>query len=50
MTEQEIVTKHCPLCVNIQRLATYLLADDEVILFDWLTIKQSLIFGYKPFY
>lgn len=50
MTEQEIVTKHCPLCVNIQRLATYLLTDDEVILFDWLTIKQSLIFGYKPFY
>lgn len=50
MTEQEIVTKHCPLCVNIQRLATYLLADDEVILFDWLTIKQSLIFGYNPFY
>lgn len=50
MTEQEIATKHCPLCVNIQRLATYLLADDEVILFDWLTIKQSLIFGYKPFY
>lgn len=50
MTEQEIVSKHCPLCVNIQRLATYLLADDEVILFDWLTIKQSLIFGYKPFY
>lgn len=50
MTEQEIATKHCPLCVNIQRLATYLLADDEVILFDWLTIKQSLIFNYKPFY
>lgn len=50
MTEQELATKHCPLCVNIQRLSTYLLADDEVILFDWLTIKQSLIFGYKPFY
>lgn len=50
MTGQEIVTKHCPLCVNIQRLASYLLADDEVILFDWLTIKQSLVFGYKPFY
>lgn len=50
MTDAEIVTKHCPLCVNIKRLAAYLLADDEVILFDWLTIKQSLIFGYKPFY
>lgn len=50
MTDQEIVTKHCPLCVNIQRLASYLLADDEVILFDWLTIKQSRVFDYKPFY
>ena len=50
MTDAEIVTKHCPLCVNIQRLASYLLADDEVILFDWLTVKQSLVFGYKPFY
>ena len=50
MTDQEIITERCPLCVNIKRLATYLLADDEVILFDWLTIKQSLIFGYKPFY
>ncbi len=50
MTDAEIVKNRCPLCVNIKRLATYLLADDEVILFDWLTIKQSLIFGYKPFY
>lgn len=50
MTEKEIITKRIPLCVNIQRLAAYLLADYEVILFDWLTIKQSLHFGFKPFY
>lgn len=50
MTDKEIITKHCPLCVNIQRLGHYLLADDEIIMFDWLTIKQSLVFGYKPFY
>lgn len=50
MTDKEIATQHCPLCVNIHRLATYLLADDEVILFDWLTIKQSMVFDYKEFY
>lgn len=42
--------KNCPLCVNIQRLELYLLAPDEVIFFDWLVIKQSIVFQFKPFY
>ena len=50
MTEQEIVTNHCPLSVNVKNLSAYLLDIDEVVLFDWFTIKQSLVFGYKPFY
>lgn len=41
--------KNCPLCVNIQRLELYLLAPDEVIFFDWLVIKQSIVFQFKPF-
>lgn len=50
MTDKEIINECCPLCVNILRLQHYLLSVDEVIMFDWLTVKQSLIFGYKPFY
>lgn len=49
MKDEEIIM-NCPLSVNIQRLEAYLLAPDEVILFDWLVIKQSAVFKYKWFY
>lgn len=38
-----------PLCCNIFRLQSYLLAPDELILFDWLVVKQ-ISFHYKPFH
>lgn len=38
-----------PLCTNILRLQSYLLAPDELILFDWLIVKQ-ISFHYKPFH
>jgi len=38
-----------PLCTNIIRLQSYLLAPDEVILFDWFIVKQ-VSFGYKEFH
>lgn len=38
-----------PLCCNILRLQSYLLAPDELILFDWLVVKQ-ISFRYKPFH
>lgn len=39
----------CPLCTNIMRLQNYLLAPDNVILFDWFIVKQ-ISFKYEPFY
>lgn len=38
-----------PLCVNFQRFSSYILAPDEVVLFERLLFKQ-LNFGSKPFY
>lgn len=49
MKDEEIIM-NCPLSVNIKRLEAYLLAPDEVVLFDWLVIKQSAVFKYKWFY
>ncbi|BCI64889.1 hypothetical protein [Coprobacter secundus] len=38
-----------PLCINIIRLQSYLLAPDEVVLFDWFVVKQTS-FKYKEFH
>ena len=38
-----------PLCINVLRLLFYRLAPDEVVLFDWLVVKQ-IAFHYKPFH
>ena len=38
-----------PLCTNIIRLQSYLLAPDEVILFDWFIVKQ-IAFKYIDFH
>lgn len=47
MTDYETIQpNNCPLCTNILRLGAYLLAPDEVIFFDWLTMKQ-VSFGEK---
>lgn len=42
-------TPEIPLCVNIFRLQTYRLTPDEVVLFDWLVVKQ-ISFKYKEFH
>lgn len=42
-------TPEIPLCTNILRLQSYLLTPDELILFDWFTVKQ-FSFGYKEFH
>ena len=39
-----------PMCINVVRLLDYLLAPDEVVLFDWLLVKQAYVFHFKPFY
>lgn len=38
-----------PLCINVIRLQSYLLAPDEVILFDWFIVKQ-VAFKYQDFH
>lgn len=38
-----------PLCTNIIRLQSYLLAPDEVVLFDWFVVKQAA-FKFKEFH
>lgn len=38
-----------PLCTNIIRLQSYLLAPDEVILFDWFVVKQ-VSFKFNEFH
>ncbi|NDV58402.1 hypothetical protein [Bacteroides sp. 519] len=38
-----------PLCTNVIRLQSYLLAPDELILFDWFIVKQ-FSFHYKEFH
>ena len=47
--KEEDVYKRQPLCINVLRLLNYRLAPDELILFDWLTVKQ-ISFKYKPFH
>lgn len=42
-------TPEIPLCTNIIRLQSYLLAPDEVILFDWFVVKQ-VAFKYQDFH
>ena len=44
------VKLEAPMCINVVRLQDYLLAPDEVVLFDWLLVKQAYVFNYKPFY
>lgn len=39
-----------PMYINVVRLRDYLLAPDEVVLFDWLLVKQAYVFHFKPFY
>ena len=39
-----------PMCINVVRLRDYLLAPDEVVLFDWLLVKQAYVFHFKPFW
>lgn len=38
-----------PLCTNVMRLQSYLIPPDEVVLFDWFTVKQ-FSFKYKEFH
>ncbi len=38
-----------PLCLNVIRLQSYLLAPDEAILFDWFIVKQ-VSFKYQDFH
>lgn len=39
----------CPLCTNVLRMHDYLLAPDEIAIFDSLVIK-AISFRYKPFF
>ena len=47
---QATAPEFCPLATNIQRLGAYLMAPEEVALFDWFVIKQSRIFNNGWFY
>lgn len=49
MAKKSISAPEIPLCVNVLRLLEYRLAPDELILFDWLVVKQ-IAFKYKPFH
>lgn len=49
MAPKSFSTPEIPLCTNVLRLCCYLLAPDELVLFDWLVVKQ-IAFGYKPFH
>lgn len=48
MAKKALSAPEIPLCINVLRLLNYRLAPDELILFDWLTVKQ-ISFKYKPF-
>ena len=47
--QESSLCSQIPLCINVLRLLNYRLAPDELILFDWLTVKQ-ISFKYKPFH
>lgn len=49
MAKKALSAPEIPLCINVLRLLDYRLAPDELILFDWLTVKQ-IAFKYKPFH
>lgn len=49
MAKKALSAPEIPLCTNVLRLLDYRLAPDELILFDWLTVKQ-ISFKYKPFH
>lgn len=49
MVKKTLSAPEIPLCINVLRLLNYRLAPDELILFDWLTVKQ-IAFKYKPFH
>ena len=40
MAKKALSAPEIPLCINVLRLLNYRLAPDELILFDWLTVKQ----------
>ena len=47
MAKKALSAPEIPLCINVLRLLNYRLAPDELILFDWLTVKQ-ISFKYNP--
>lgn len=49
MVKKNLSAPEIPLCINVLRLLNYRLAPDELVLFDWLTVKQ-IAFNYKPFH
>lgn len=49
MRRNSITNPEIPLCINVLRLLSYKLAPDELIMFDWLVVKQ-IAFNYKPFH
>ena len=40
MAKKALSAPEIPLCINVLRLLNYRLAPDELILFDWLTVKH----------
>ncbi len=46
---KKINAPEIPLCTNIIRLQSYRLSPDEVVLFDWLIVKQ-VAFKYQDFH
>ena len=49
MAKKALSAPEIPLCINVLRLLNYRLAPDELILFDWLTVKQ-ISYKYKTFH
>lgn len=49
MAKKTVSAPEIPLCTNVLRLLDYHMAPDELILFDWLVVKQ-IAFKYKPFH
>ena len=49
MAKKTVSAPEIPLCTNVLRLLDYRMAPDELILFDWLVVKQ-IAFKYKPFH
>ena len=42
--------KETPLCINFQRFGGYLLAPDEVVLFEWFLFKQNCFGVHRSFH